>query len=59
MSNRFLQLAFVTDDPLDAFDGRFTALGADLAASGLGEIVFASPFLATVPGTDTYTDQLR
>ncbi len=31
----------------------------DLAASGLGEIVFASPFLATVPGTDTYTDQLR
>ena len=59
VSNRFLQLAFVTDDPLDAFDDRFTALGADLAASGLGEIVFASPFLATVPGTDTYTDQLR
>ena len=25
---------------------------------GLGTIVFASPFLATVPGTDTYTDQL-
>ena len=59
VGNRFLQLAFVTDDPLDAFDERFTGLGDDLATSGLGSIVFASPFLATVPGTDTYTDRLR
>ena len=33
-------------------------LGDDLAATGLGTVVFASPFIATVPGTDTYTDQL-
>ena len=59
VSNRFLQLAFVTDDPLRAFDERFSALGADFRASSLGQIVFASPFLATVPGTDTYTDKLR
>lgn len=56
---RFVQLSFVDDDPLGAFDERFATLGDDLAASGLGEVVFASPFLRTVPGTDTYTDQLR
>jgi len=59
VSNRFLQLAFVDGDPLEAFDERFVAYGDELAASGLGRIVFASPFLATVVGTDTYTDQLR
>lgn len=59
VGNRFLQLAFVADDPIAAFDARFADQGAELGASGLGELVFASPFLATVPGTDTYTDQLR
>jgi hypothetical protein len=29
-----------------------------LEKSGLGRVLFASPFLITVPGTDTYTDQL-
>jgi hypothetical protein len=33
-------------------------MGDAFAAAGLGSIVFASPFLATVLGTDTYTDQL-
>ncbi len=56
--DRFLQLAFVDDDPLAAFDERFASLGGDLEAAGLAEVVFASPFLRTVPGTDTYTDQL-
>ena len=59
VERRFLQLAFVTDDPLEAFDERFATYGDELAAAGLGTVVFASPFLATVPGTDTYTDQLR
>lgn len=56
--DRFVQLHFLADDPLVAFDQRFASLGEDLAASGLGEVVFASPFLRTLPGTDTYTDQL-
>ena len=27
-------------------------------ASGLATVVFAAPFIPTIPGTDTYTDQL-
>jgi hypothetical protein len=49
---------FVDDDPLAGWDKRFAGHGEDLEASGLGRIVFASPFLATVPGTDRYTDEL-
>jgi hypothetical protein len=56
--SRFLHLHFVDEDPVAVWDERFASIGADLEASGLGTIVFASPFLATVPGTDRYTDQL-
>jgi hypothetical protein len=34
------------------------AFGADLEASMPSDVGFASPFLATIPGTDVYTDQL-
>jgi hypothetical protein len=30
----------------------------ELADSGLGEVLWSSPFRPTIPGTDTYTDQL-
>jgi hypothetical protein len=56
--NRVLMIAFVDEDPLVTFDKGFAKAGDSFADAGLGEIVFASPFLATVPGTDTYTDQL-
>jgi len=56
--NRVLMLAWVTDDPVRAFDERFAGLGDSFAKAGLGEIVFASPFRATIPGTDTYIDEL-
>ena len=56
--NRFLHLHFSLHDPLAVWDERYAPIGADLEAAGLGRIVFASPFLATVLGTDTYTDQL-
>ena len=29
-----------------------------LADAGAGKVVFAAPFLPTIVGTDTYTDQL-
>jgi hypothetical protein len=29
-----------------------------IVAGGVGKVTFAAPFLATVVGTDTYTDQL-
>ena len=56
--NRFLHLHFCLDDPLAVWDEQYASIGPDLAAAGLGEILFASPFLATVLGTDTYTDEL-
>jgi hypothetical protein len=56
--NRVLIMAFVDDDPLAVWDQHFAGLGDQFSAAGLGKIVFASPFLATIPGTDTYTDQL-
>lgn len=37
---------------------RFERLGWDLEASGLGRVVFASPWLPTIVGTDIYTDEL-
>jgi hypothetical protein len=56
--NRVLMLAWVDGDPLAAFDRDIVGLGEAFARAGLGQIVFASPFLATIPGTDTYTDRL-
>jgi hypothetical protein len=36
----------------------FEEQAAAVEASGLGRVVWASPFIPTIPGTDTYTDQL-
>jgi hypothetical protein len=57
-ANRFLQLYFLEDPVLDVWDERFANLGADMERDGMGTVQFASPFLATQPGTDRYTDQL-
>jgi hypothetical protein len=56
--NRFCQLWFVDDDLPATWGATFAGLGADFTAAGLGELVLVAPFRATVPGTDTYTDQL-
>ena len=55
---RVLALCFVDETPEGPWAGVFAPLGAALAGAGLGAVVWASPFLGTVPGTDTYTDQL-
>lgn len=52
-----LQLYFLDDAPQAAW-GQFETLGKALADSGLGRVVFASPWLPTIVGTDTYTDRL-
>ncbi len=57
-SGRFVQIYFSTEDPRSEWVDRFAGIGDALAASRLGRVLFASPFLATIPGTDTYTDQL-
>lgn len=50
-------LFFLDTEPLRLWS-RFEALGGEVAASGAGEVVFASPWLPTVVGTDTYVDEL-
>ena len=44
------------DDPLATWDTTWAGLDGAFAGAGLGTIVFASPFLATVPGTDIMVD---
>jgi hypothetical protein len=48
-----LLLAFVDGDVVDVWRRR---IGPALAARN--DVGFAGPFLATIPGTDTYTDEL-
>ena len=52
-----MQIFFVDTPAADSWQ-RFRSYAADLEASGLAKVVFASPWLPTVPGTDTYADQL-
>ncbi len=54
---RRLQLFFMDSDPRGQWE-RFGDYAAGLEQAGQGQVVFAAPFLPTVVGTDTYTDQL-
>jgi hypothetical protein len=56
-NRRFMQMWFVEDGP-DSGWSDVKAVTDEFNGSGLGSIVFASPFKTTIPGTDTYTDQL-
>jgi hypothetical protein len=53
---RFLQLFFTDVPPDEAWDETFAKL--DQSYGDTADVIFASPFKHTVPGTDTYTDQL-
>ena len=52
-----LQLYFVDTKAADTWE-RFRKLSADIEETGLARVTFASPWLPTVVGTDTYCDQL-
>jgi hypothetical protein len=52
-----LQLFFLDTPPEQAWS-RFVKLGNDVAASGMGRVIFASPWIPTVVGTDKYTNEL-
>ena len=49
---------YFLDEPAAQSWPKFVEYGKALAATGLGRVVFASPWLPTSPGTDKYTDQL-
>ncbi len=57
---RRLTLLTLTDAPAaDGWPQTFAPTGAAVAAAGVGRVELAEPFLATIPGTDAYVDQLR
>jgi len=55
---RLAYLWFLDEEPGTTWAEVFGGQAAALEASGLGTLVWASPFIGTVPGTDTYTDKL-
>jgi hypothetical protein len=58
LDQRVLLLFFVDDDPTGSWESVFGRQGEAVAAAGLGRVQWASPFIGTIPGTDTYTDRL-
>ncbi len=57
LERRLLTLGFLRDAPAAIWDEQHAAADA-LASSGVGRILWTSPFVPTIPGTDTYTDRL-
>jgi hypothetical protein len=55
---RQLTLWFLDEHPTAAWKDVVVAHREALARSGLASVVTALPFVPTIPGTDTYTDQL-
>jgi hypothetical protein len=55
-TERVTLLWFDLSDPLDHWAG-YETFARDLADTG-GRVVYAAPFVKTIPGTDTYTDRL-
>jgi hypothetical protein len=55
---RVLLLAFLEGDPAESWAAGVAGWAERVAADGRANVVWASPFIPTVPGTDTYTDQL-
>jgi hypothetical protein len=55
---RQLTLWFLDEHPRDSWQEVIVAHRAALEGSGRATVVAALPFIPTVPGTDTYTDQL-
>jgi hypothetical protein len=57
LERRSLVLRFADVAPAAAA-AQASAVDAGLEAAGLGTVLWSSPFRPTIPGTDTYTDQL-
>ena len=56
LDRRSMQTHFLEADPSTCWE-RYEQLANDLSASDLGHVAWAAPFIPTIVGTDTYTDQ--
>lgn len=56
--NRYLLLSFLEEDPAASWATRFSGFDRAVSDSGFARVVYAAPFIPTVPGTDTYVDEL-
>lgn len=59
VDTRITVLWFTEGDPADGWDATFGTVGDEVAATGLGRVELMAPFIPTLPGTETYVDQLR
>lgn len=57
-ARRFLHLYFLDRDPSEVWGEEFAGLGQELERSGVATVLWASPFIPTIPGTDAYTAEL-
>ena len=57
MAGCLMFLTFTNAPPEQAWEGH-RAAGADIERKGMGRVLWSAPFIPTIPGTDTYTDQL-
>jgi len=58
VGEKLLVAFFLTTDPRDVWASEFADLADSIAASGLGTLGLAAPFIPVIPGTETYLDQL-
>jgi hypothetical protein len=58
LDRRYLLLSFLEAEPGTDWPHRFGGFDRALSASGLGTVIYAGPFIPTVPGTDKYVDEL-
>jgi hypothetical protein len=59
VNDRLTLLWFTEGDPTASWERIFAHSGDLVAASGLGRLELAAPFIPTLPGTDRYVDELR
>jgi len=59
VDTRLTLLWFLQADPRECWQEHFAGRADAVAESGLGRVELVAPFIPTVPGTDTYVDQLR
>ena len=58
MERRILLLYFLENDPRECWESVLQSARAGLADGRHGAIVYAAPFIPTVPGSDRYSDDL-